>query len=149
MVSIANVSHAADDDEKSCCGRCCSITWNILKEMGNISLLKKNMAFLLIVASNFFIFSGYFIPFIYVPLRAKELEIAKFSLILGLIGIINIPARLVFGVLADKVSPTNLNTMCALIATAALWIYAPLTTFTSQCVFSVLFAIGIGFFLKI
>lgn len=65
---------------------CWNITVNILKEMTNLSLLTQNLGFLLISLSNFFIFSGYFIPFIFVANRAKELGIKDFSFILGLIG---------------------------------------------------------------
>ncbi len=147
MMSVSKHVDNTDDDDgepKSCCKSCLSVSWSILKEMGNLSLLKENFAFLLIVLSNFFIFSGYFIPYIYVPVRAKELGIANFALILSVIGILNIPGRLVFGFLADKMSPTNLNSACALLASLSLWFYAPLTTFVTQCVFGAVFAIGIA-----
>jgi predicted MFS family arabinose efflux permease len=145
MLSLRKEADEEDaDDEQSCCKSCLNTSWTILKEMGNVSLLGKNFAFLLITLSNFFIFSGYFIPFIYVPVRAKALDITNYSLILSVIGIVNIPARLLFGTLADKVSPTNLNSLCAILASLALWFYAPLTTFATQCVFSVVFAIGIA-----
>ena len=63
-------------------------------------------------------------------------------------GIVNIPARLIFGFLADKrsLSPVNLNTLCVVLATATLWSYAFLTTFYTQIGFAVAFAIGIGLF---
>lgn len=61
----------------------------IIKEMGNVSLLSKNIGLLLITLSNFFIFSGYFIPFLFIPIRAKQLDIVDSSSILGLIGKMN------------------------------------------------------------
>lgn len=42
----------------------------IFKEMTNFKILTKNIPFLLISISNFFLFFGYFIPFIYIPQRA-------------------------------------------------------------------------------
>lgn len=143
-VSRAHDHHDDDDDEDTSCIRSCgSIAWNIIKEICNVGLLGQNFAFLLITLSNFFIFAGYFIPFLYIPIRAKELEIDNFALVLSIIGIVNIPARLVFGALADKLSPVHLNSMCAVLATVSLWIYPPLNTFILQCVFAVIFATGI------
>jgi hypothetical protein len=47
-----------------------SIFVEIFKEMTNFKILTKNIPFLLISISNFFLFFGYFIPFIYIPQRA-------------------------------------------------------------------------------
>jgi hypothetical protein len=145
MMSVSkNVDNDDEDEEASCCKRCLNISWSIVKEMANLGLLKENFAFLLIVLSNFFVFSGYFIPYIYVPVRAKELNITNYATILSVIGILNIPARLGFGFLADKVSPTNMNSLCAVIASLSLWFYGPLVTFFAQCGFAVAYAIGIA-----
>ena len=75
-----------DDDDDSCCQRCLTVSFSILKEMVNLSLLCQNFAFALTVAANFFLFTGYFIPFLYVPVRATELKIDNFALILSTIG---------------------------------------------------------------
>lgn len=42
------------------------ISLGILKEMTDFGLLRHNFPFLLITLSNFFIFSGYFVPFMYI-----------------------------------------------------------------------------------
>jgi hypothetical protein len=54
--------------------------------MINISLLKENMAFLLITLSGFFVFAGYFIPFLFIPRRAEELKISEYAWLLSIIG---------------------------------------------------------------
>jgi hypothetical protein len=77
---------ADEDDDGSCCNRCLSVSFNILKEMVNLKLLFKNLTFALMVLSNVLIFSGYFIPFIYVPIRARELNFENGSTILSTIG---------------------------------------------------------------
>lgn len=118
----------------------------ILKEMTNFSLLRENIPFLFVTLSNLFIFLGYFIPFLYIPLRAKELELAHHSYLLSIIGIVNIPVRMLFGLVADLkiVAPINLNTMSVVVATAPFFFYFALTTFWTQSIFSVMFAIGIA-----
>ena len=62
----------------------------IFKEIINVKLLKENVAFLFISLLNFFIFFVYFIPFIYIPVRARELKIPNYPLILSIIGNLNI-----------------------------------------------------------
>ena len=61
----------------------------IFKEMTNFRLLFENKSFLLIVIANFFVFVGYFLPFIYIPIRGRELEIKNISMVLSVIGILN------------------------------------------------------------
>ena len=60
---------------------------DILVEMTNFKLLIENKPFLLIVIANFFVFVGYFLPFIYIPIRGKELDMgSKVAMILSVIG---------------------------------------------------------------
>ena len=59
---------------------------DIVKEMSNFRLLVENKPFLLIVIANFFAFVGYFLPFIYIPIRGKELEIGNIAMVLSVIG---------------------------------------------------------------
>ncbi len=145
MVSIATNK---TEETVSCCKNCLNISLQILKEMTDLKLLKENIGFLFITLSGFFVFAGYFIPFIYIPTRVKELNIDPTlgSWVLSIIGIVNIPARLTFGFLADsgKISAVNLNTLCIMVAVLAIGCYGFLKTFVLQCVFSVVFAIGIG-----
>ena len=54
--------------------------------MTNFRLLIENKPFLLIVIANFFVFVGYFLPFIYIPIRGKELEIGNIAMVLSVIG---------------------------------------------------------------
>ncbi|RMZ94913.1 monocarboxylate transporter 2-like, partial [Brachionus plicatilis] len=141
--SVLSLNEVRNISKKSGTG---SLILNILKEMGNVSLLSKNIGLLFITLSNFFIFSGYFIPFLFIPIRAKQLDIADSSFILGLIGLVNIPSRLGFGFLADIrfISPINLNTMCVILACGSLWSYFLLNTYALQLLFAVLFGTGIG-----
>ena len=60
---------------------------NIIKEMFDLKLLFQNMDFFFITLSNFFCFSALFIPFIFIPVRAEELEIKNFAWLLSIIGI--------------------------------------------------------------
>lgn len=59
----------------------------IFKEMFNFKLIATNKLFLLIVLSNFFVFFVYFIPFIYIPIRAKKLGMTQYPWIISIIGI--------------------------------------------------------------
>ena len=59
---------------------------DILKEMTNFRLLVENKPFALMVVANFFVFIGYFVPFIYIPIRGRELEIQNITIVLSIIG---------------------------------------------------------------
>ena len=76
------------ENEASCCQKFGTIVLNIIKEVTDLKLLIENFAFLLIVASNLFIFLGYFLPFIYIPIRAMEINppIENFAWVLSIIG---------------------------------------------------------------
>jgi predicted MFS family arabinose efflux permease len=119
---------------------------SIVKETTNFKLLKENLGFFLITMSNFFVFFVYFIPFIYIPVRAQQLEIKNYPWIISIIGIVNIPVRILFGFLVDKkiASAINMNTVCTLTACLTLFTYYALDTFMLQAGFAVLFAISIG-----
>lgn len=83
----SNISIPAADDQ-SCCQRVhfCKVILDILKEMTNFKLLRQNKMFLLVTIANFFVFLGYFLPWIYIPRRAAELKIENYALILSIIG---------------------------------------------------------------
>lgn len=126
---------------------CLRITFGILKEMSDFTLLKQNFGFLLITLSNFFIFFGYFTPFLYITKIAVENKIDNASLLISIIGIVNIPARMAYGFIADRrfISPINLNTLSVAIGTIPLYFYFMLQyNFWTQATFAVFFAIGIG-----
>lgn len=128
---------------------CLRITVGILKEMSDFSLLRENLGFLLITLSNFFIFFGYFTPFLYITKIAEENGIPKesASLLISIIGIVNIPARMLYGFIADRriILPINLNTFSVIVGTLPLFFYFKLqAAFWSQIFFAVAFAIGIG-----
>lgn len=130
---------------------CMRISVSILKEMSDFSLLKQNIGFLLITLSNFFIFFGYFTPFLYITKMAEENGIppSQASFLISIIGIVNIPARMAYGFVADKrfILPINLNTFAVLIGTLPLYFYFYLQyAFWSQAVFAVLLAMGIGLY---
>lgn len=149
--SMASIRHLPDDNENSnvdtsCCKSCLNISYNIIKEITDVKLITQNLPFFLITLSNFFVFFGYFLPYIYIPIRAKEINLESFSWILSIIGIFNIPSRLLFGVLADKryLSPINLNTLSAAIGAISLWLFPFFNKFWNQAIFAALFATGIG-----
>lgn len=125
------------------------ITYGILKEMSDFSLLKENFGFLLITISNFFLFTGYFTPFLYISDVAIEqgIEEEKAAFLLSIIGIINIPARMLYGIIADRqfVSAINLNTFAVALATVPLVFYYLLKrTYLTQVLFVSVWAVGIG-----
>ena len=78
------------DEDLPCHQRnaCVRITLGILKEMTDFKLLFQNLGFLLITVSNFFLFTGYFAPFLYIVKIATEngIENAKASFLLSIIG---------------------------------------------------------------
>jgi hypothetical protein len=59
---------------------------DIIKEMTDFKLLGQNRQFLLVTLANFFMFAGFFVPYIYIPIYAEELKIEKYSIILSIIG---------------------------------------------------------------
>ena len=117
---------------------------NIAKETFNFKLITENVSFLFISLSCFFMFLVYFIPFIYIPIRAKELGITEYAWLFSIIGIVNIPFRITFGFLADRkyVSAVTMNTICFFVATLCLFSYYFLNKFWMQAVFAVLFAMA-------
>lgn len=128
---------------------CLRITVGILKEMSDFSLLRQNLGFLLITLSNFFIFFGYFTPFLYITKIAEENGVPKeeASFLISIIGIVNIPARMAYGFIADRriILPINLNTFSVIVGTVPLFLYFKLAeAYWSQVIFAVAFAIGIA-----
>lgn len=60
---------------------------HILKDMVNISLLGKNMGLLLITLSNLCLFTGYFLPYRYLPsIAEKKAGMSDPTILLSLIG---------------------------------------------------------------
>ena len=59
---------------------------NIFGEITNFKLLFENKSFALIVIANFFVFLGYFLPFLYIPIRGRELRITNTDKVLSVIG---------------------------------------------------------------
>jgi MFS family permease len=69
---------------------CLRISFGILKEMSDFKLLVQNFSFLLITLSNFFLFTGYFAPFLYIvkiaEMNGSSKESAAFLIsIIGLL----------------------------------------------------------------
>jgi predicted MFS family arabinose efflux permease len=117
--------------------------------MFDFKLLFQNTGFFLITLSNFFIFIGYFTPFLYVNKLAIDAghKPSASAFLISIIGIVNIPFRMLFGLVADRkiISAVNLNTMCVLISFLSLAFFEVLLKAYWSCVlFSTLFAIGIG-----
>jgi len=143
--SLHGDKEAKNDENNSCL----SITVGILKEMSDFSLLKESIAFFLIALSNFFVFSGFFTPFLYITKVAEENGIPKekAAFLISIVGIVNIPTRMLFGFIADRrfISPINLNTFSISVSTIALFLYFKLQlVYWSQVIFAILLAIGIG-----
>ncbi|CAF0986232.1 unnamed protein product [Brachionus calyciflorus] len=118
------------------------ILTRILKEIFNFRLLIEDKIFLLVVLSAFFVFSAYYIPFIYIPIRAQNLNIKEYAWIISTAGITNIPIRLLFGYLCDKkfLRAIHMNTLCLVVATIAMFSYYFLTSLKTQLIFAVIFA---------
>ena len=77
-----------DLEDNSCYNRykLVKLMTDIFREMTNFKLLSTNKPFALIVAANFFVFVGYFLPFIYIPIRGRELDIKNIAIVLSVIG---------------------------------------------------------------
>jgi len=118
----------------------------ILKEMTNFKLLTENMSFLLITLSNFILFTGYFLPFLYLIKIADANDIENSSVLISIIGITNIPFRMAFGFIADRriITPVNLNTLSVAVATVPFFFYELVLQHDiyRQAVFAFLFAVG-------
>lgn len=130
---------------------CCRITVGILKEMTDFRLLIENFGFLLIVFSNFFVFSGFFTPFLYITKIAESHGISteRAAFLISIVGIVNIPMRMLFGFVADRrfITPINLNSFSIAVSTVGLFFYFKLQyAYWSNVVFAILLAIGIGEF---
>ena len=124
-------------------------TIDILKEMSDFKLLVQNGEFFCLTISNFFIFTGYFTPFLYITKIAISNNISKAqaSFLISIIGAVNIPVRIIFGFVADQkiITAVNLNTGSVFVSTVPLFFYIIMQYFYwSQILFSVVFAIGIA-----
>ena len=77
-----------EEDDNSCYNRyhIVKVMVDIVKEMTNFKLLVQNKSFALIVFANFLVFIGYLVPFIYIPQRSEQLNIANYALIFSTIG---------------------------------------------------------------
>ena len=127
----------------------CQLVIEIVKEMTNFSLLRENAAFALITISNFFTFTGFFLPYIYLTRVAKEkTEMDEAQYLLALIGFLNIPFRLLFGWVVDRrfITPLNLNTACVFVATVPFFFYKEVLSnyVWGQYTFAFFFAVGCG-----
>jgi len=138
----SHISIPSDDGQKeSSFGK---VFMDILKEMSDFKLLRTNKQFLMIVLANFFVFIGYFSPFIYLPIRGKELKLSNPAFLISIIGIVNIPARMLFGAIADRkwISAFNLNTFSFILCAGINLVYFSLNNEWLQITYSVVFAIG-------
>jgi hypothetical protein len=74
--------------KENCCQRnpAYKVLVDIVKEMTDFKLLGQNKQFLLVTLANFFMFAGFFVPYIYIPIYAKELEIKNYPIIMSIIG---------------------------------------------------------------
>ncbi|RNA36815.1 monocarboxylate transporter 2 [Brachionus plicatilis] len=113
------------------------------KEIINFNLLRTNKSFFCLVISNFFVFFAYYIPFIYIPIRAQSLGIENYAWIISVIGMANIPIRILFGFLCDRklLRAIHMNSFCLLLAAVLLFSYNYLNSFMLQIVFGFLFAL--------
>ncbi len=86
------------------------------------------------------------VPFIYIPIRGVELNIKEYAWIISIIGIINIPARIIFGIIVDKniAHPLLGFSLSCFLASLANIIFYFLTTFWAQVTFSIIFGIACG-----
>lgn len=118
----------------------------LIKEMTNFSLLRQNWKFTLITLSNFAIFTGYFIPFIFVKKIAGLNNIPNPAYFISIIGVVNIPGRLLSGFLADKrwLKPVTYNTLAALIGVVPLMLHDCYLQkyYWTQCLFATLYALS-------
>lgn len=123
-----------------------SMIIGLLKEMVNVKLLGQNWRFLFITLSNLFVFTGYFLPFVFLTKVAELNGIERPSLVISVIGAVNIPSRVMFGFLADAryLTPITLNTMSVLLGAFPLLAYEHYLQhqFWSQCIFAVFYAIS-------
>lgn len=69
--SIISLNGPHEEEEK-CHSKFLTIVLDIIKEMTDFKLLVQNFGFLLITISNFFLFLGYFTPFLYLVKVATE-----------------------------------------------------------------------------
>ena len=73
--SMCSLNKQADDEtgqsENQCMSKFKQVTFGIIKEMFDFKLLCENKSFLLLTMSNFFCFTGYFTPFLYLSSVAK------------------------------------------------------------------------------
>jgi predicted MFS family arabinose efflux permease len=54
--------------------------------MADIRILLKNKPLLMISLSTFFVYLGHFLPFVYIPEKAKQLNLENYEILLSLIG---------------------------------------------------------------
>lgn len=88
---------------EACCGCIPDGPREIFMRMTNLGLLK-NPVYVLFVTANFMTNLGFYVPYFYLPDRAKELNIGEegISTLLAIIGIANTAGRIILGYFSDK-----------------------------------------------
>lgn len=81
-----NQPEEEEEDKENKLTKTIKVVKDVFKDATNFKILMTNKLFLLITLSNAFIFLVYFIPFIYIPVRAKELGITQYAWIISIIG---------------------------------------------------------------
>ena len=63
-------------------------------------------------------------------------------------GIINIPSRIIFGIVADRkwISAFNINTMCFALLAVINFFYFIFNSFSFHVFYAIVFAIGMGLY---
>ena len=61
-------------------------------------------------------------------------------------GLVNIPGRIIFGILADKTSiaAVDMNTLCSLLMTITYLVYFFLNEFWMQIIYAIVYAVAMG-----
>lgn len=153
MISIGNFNQTLnmktleeEFQEQPKCQRYYEIAIQIGKDVINIKQMFQNFELFCLVLCNFFCFIGLFVPYTYIPVygAANNLTHSQISMVLQVIGIVNIPMRLLFGAVADRrwVSSVNLNTFAVTIALASCVMFAHLTTYWGMLISGFMFAFG-------
>lgn len=88
---------------ENCCGCISDGARESFLRMTNLSLLE-DPVYVLFVTANFMTNLGFYVPYFYLPDRAKELNVAEedISSLLAIIGIANTAGRVILGYFSDK-----------------------------------------------
>lgn len=118
-----------------------------LRSILDLSMLK-SPSFLIFAINGFLTLTGFFVPFIYLPLQAQSVGVSqeRATFLVSILGIVNIIARVLCGFLSDhpKMNALMINNVALILAGLATIFVPFMNSFGLLVFYCVIFGFGTG-----